>query len=477
MKLRYILLIISFFACQNLFAQDATSLSIEEAIKICLENNFDIKVEKLDKDIARRNNNMQEAGQMPQVTFNGTQNNNSVYNKPSNPFGLAGTNRTDNFSGQLDVQWVIYNGGRVKINKKRLEQLEIQSDVDLAIAIENTLQNLILTYYRTQLESESQKVLENVLKLSSDRLEYVRFQKELGSATSFEISQQETIFYADSSNLVNQQLNVNNAFRDLNFLMAKQDLEVKYALTDSLIVSSQEYRYEELLSKVKSDNSGYKRQRINDELAKINIDIQELSLEPTLRVNGGYNANRTYFTADFPVTSIITPTYPTGDMTWENYKEYNQNTTTVRSLNNDTRMGYTYGPYLNFTLSVPIYNGKRNLRAIQNARVQADQSKLQTQRLELSLANDLQKALNQYNNRRQSAILSLKSREAAETNLRLSRERLQTGIINSFDYRQVQNQYLNAALSELRARYNLIESETNLKRLTGGILKQVQESN
>jgi outer membrane protein TolC len=140
-------------------------------------------------------------------------------------------------------------------------------------------------------------------------------------------------------------------------------------------------------------------------------------------------------------------------------------------------MGYTYGPYLNFTLSVPIYNGKRNLRAIQNARVQADQSKLQTQRLELSLANDLQKALNQYNNRRQSAILSLKSREAAETNLRLSRERLQTGIINSFDYRQVQNQYLNAALSELRARYNLIESETNLKRLTGGILKQVQESN
>ncbi|GAB4341949.1 MAG: hypothetical protein OHK0038_21720 [Flammeovirgaceae bacterium] len=472
MKLRTIILIISFLASRPVFAQEVASLSLEEAIRICLENNFDIKVEKLDKDIARRNNNLAEAGQMPQITFNGSQTNNSIYNKPSNPFALAGTNRTDNFSAQLDVQWIIYSGGRVKINKKRLEQLEIQSDIDLAIAIENILQNLILTYYRTQLECENLKVLENILKLSNDRLQYVRFQKELGSATSFEISQQEAIFYTDSSNLVSQQLNVNNAFRDLNFLMAKQDLQTQYHLTDSLTVSSQEFSYEELLSKIKSDNSSYKRQLINDELAKINIDNQELSLSPTLRVNGGYSANRSYFNANF--TQTILPTYPEGNMTWENYRAYNA--ATQRILVNDTRMGYNYGPYLNFTLTVPIYNGKRNLRAIQNARVQAEQSKLQTQKLELSLTNDLQKALNQYNNRKQAAALSLKSKEAAETNLRLSKERLQTGIINSFDYRQVQNQYLNAALSELRARYNLIESETNLKRLTGEILKQVKEN-
>ncbi|MCS6833576.1 MAG: TolC family protein, partial [Flammeovirgaceae bacterium] len=420
------------------WAQSPISLSLQEAIKICLQNNFDIQIERIDKEIAQQNNNWQEAGQMPTVSFNGAQNNSSIYNRPANPFALAGTNRTDNFSGQLDVQWIIYNGFRVKITKKRLEQLQAQSEIDLAIAIENTIQTLILTYFRTQLEQESLKVLEHVLKLSADRLAYVRFQKELGTATSFEISQQETIFYTDSSNFVNQQLNVNNAFRDLNFLMAKPNLETVYWLTDSLSLSSKTYYYDELLAKIKSDNTAYQRQLITEELAKTNIDVQALNLAPTFRVNLGYNANRTYFTADFPQTTVLTPPSPSGTMTWEAFREYNANTQRITNYVNDTRMGYTYGPYVNFTLNVPIYQGGRNLRAIQTARWQAMQSNLQTQRLELSLANDLQKALNQYENRRQSALLSLKSKEAAETNLRLSRERLQTGIINSFDYRQVQ---------------------------------------
>ena len=64
--------------------------------------------------------------------------------------------------------------------------------------------------------------------------------------------------------------------------------------------------------------------------------------------------------------------------------------------------------------------------------------------------------------------------EAAEMNLQIAEEKYRTGAINSFNYRDIQLIYLNSAFRRLQAIYDLIDSHTNLTRLTGGFLDETE---
>lgn len=62
----------------------------------------------------------------------------------------------------------------------------------------------------------------------------------------------------------------------------------------------------------------------------------------------------------------------------------------------------------------------------------------------------------------------------AKINLEISEEKLITGAINSFKFRNVQLSYQNAALNRLNAVYNLINTKTSILRITGGIFNKNQ---
>jgi outer membrane protein TolC len=64
---------------------------------------------------------------------------------------------------------------------------------------------------------------------------------------------------------------------------------------------------------------------------------------------------------------------------------------------------------------------------------------------------------------------------AAELNLTISEEKYRSGVINSFNFRDVQLIYLNAALRRLQSIYDLIDPKTRLTRITGGFLGNPQQ--
>ena len=65
--------------------------------------------------------------------------------------------------------------------------------------------------------------------------------------------------------------------------------------------------------------------------------------------------------------------------------------------------------------------------------------------------------------------------EAAELNLSISEEKYRSGVINSFNYRDIQLIYLSVSYQRLQAVYNLIGSRTALTRITGGFLGYAAE--
>ena len=79
-----------------------------------------------------------------------------------------------------------------------------------------------------------------------------------------------------------------------------------------------------------------------------------------------------------------------------------------------------------------------------------------------------------YNLRRQLYNVAIESEATAQMNLQISTDKYKAGAINSFNYRDVQLIYLNAAINKLTAIYNLTSSHIDLLKVTGGLISKFE---
>jgi outer membrane protein len=90
------------------------------------------------------------------------------------------------------------------------------------------------------------------------------------------------------------------------------------------------------------------------------------------------------------------------------------------------------------------------------------------------LNNSLSKLYEFYLLRQELLTLAFENLEAARLNLQLSKERFESGAINSFNYRDVQISYITIAQRQLEAVYNFIDAQTALLRMTGTIIQEYE---
>jgi outer membrane protein TolC len=433
------------FLIQPAFSQETLSLS--DAIQIGLDNNFGIRIEKENQLIARNNNTWGQAGRYPALEVTLGQNN--TITDIDNPASfLQGQVRSNDLNPVVAARWTIFDGFRVNINKKRLELLETQSDGNAQIVIENAVQAILEAYYTVLLEQERLEVLDEILTLSRDRYQHVLIRKDLGSAVTFDILQDKDAYLTDSGNYVLQELVFENAHRSLNLLLA-EDLNQRFNLTGSLNSPTHSYSYEDLYAKMTNSNSNLRNQYINQELLRNTTALSKADRSPTVDLNLGYSYSKN----------------------WQDLSEANFGN---ESGPEEVIKSRTTNYFANFTLAFTLFDGGRIKRQIKNARIQETMGNLETEELKLALHNDLLSALDRYNVRKKLLEISEESLNNASLNLELSEERYQNGTINSFNYRDIQVNYLQAALRHLQSKFDLVQTDTELLRLTGGILNTYQ---
>jgi outer membrane protein TolC len=440
-----LLFVFTSFLVLPLSAQE--KLSLADAIERGLANNFDILLEKKKIDIAKTNNSWGEAGRYPTIDLSLGQSN-SVRNS-NNPIAFfTGDVLTNSLDPRVDLKWTIFNGFKVKMSKNRFENLQKESQGNASIVIENTVQNLILAYYKAALEQKRIAVLTKTLTLSRDRYTYTKFKKELGSAVSSDVLLEETSYLTDSLNLINQELAFRDAVRNLNVILAEKEVDKMYQLTNELVFEWQDYKLSELQDKLLNNNVNLKKQYLSQEIARNDLAIAKTSLLPTLSLSSSFFNNRQ--SQDLSNTTLVNDT--TG-----RFSLYPKSATTT----------YSFG----LNLSFRIFNGGQVKRAIQKANINIDMNNFQVEKLQQSLNKDLSAAYDRYYAMKQLLDIAQRNTKVAEKNLEIFNERFKTGVINSFDYRKVQNTFINNIYNELNATYNAISSKTNLVRLTGGILE------
>jgi outer membrane protein TolC len=419
------------------YSYSQTDLSLADAIEKGLENNFSIRISRQNLRIAANNNTWGTAGRYPTLNV-GLNFNNSYKDEPDSLDPEARNKYMFNsLMPSVNLRWVLFNGFAIKITKDKLAYLNNISEGNAAIVVENTLQAIVLAYYKALLEKEKLAVVEEVRKLSRDRYDYVMTKKEIGAAATFDVLQAKIAWLDDTSIVLLQQLNVKNALRNLNLVLG-EPAEKEYNVTDTFTVEMHEYRLEDLLGKLLENNKTLKNQYINQAILKKDIALQRSAIFPTISLNSGINrfGSRIKFEGMSALNSV------------------------------------SYDYYVNFSVNLNLFNGGNTRRAIANAKIQERIGQLQTEEIELSLSNFMRTTFELYNVKKQLYQVAEERIKSAKLNMDISGEKFKAGAINSFNYRDVQLIYLNAAFGKLQAIYDLIDTHSELMRLIGGVISE-----
>lgn len=419
------------------FAAAQEELTLGDALKKGLENNFQVRIARRNVEIADNNNTWGAAGRLPTLSV-GVNLNNSYKNQPAAPNPDERDKYMMNIlSPYVNMRWTLFNGFGISITKARLRYLEEISEGNAAIVVENTIQGIVLAYYKALLEQEKLDIVKEVLKLSKDRYDYVLSRKEFGAATTYDALQAKIAWLGDRANFLLQQMNVRNSHRNLNLVLG-ESAEKDYKLADTFEVQMHEYALDDLLAKLKENNKTLKNQYINQEILKKDISMSRSAVYPMVSLNSGINRNGTRIKYDgaSPVNSV------------------------------------SYDYYVNFSVSLNLFNGGNTRRAIANAKIGEKIGQLQLQEIQFSLGNVLRTMYEFYNVRKQLYGVADEQLNSAKLNLDISNDKFKAGAINSFNYRDVQLLYLNAAFGKLEAIYDLIDTHSELMRLTGGVISE-----
>ena len=405
----------------------AVELSLSDAISIALEQNYGIVISGSQARIASISNTWGTAGRYPTLSFDAGS---------SNSLELTDNSSLNRLSGGLGLNWTIFDGLRVQVTKEKLEGLEKLAGGQEAVVIENTVEDVILGYYYVLLQQESLGIRRKVMDLSEDRYHYELARHELGGSVTYNVLLAQNVYLSDKAGFMNQEVALRTAVRNFNFLLG-EDAAEQWDFTETFEPDTAAYKLDELLDRMMSSNQVLRNQYTNLVLRQQDTRLQESGLYPSLGLSAGidWSDSRMVPDAGDPVTS--------------------------NSLS----------PYGNLSLTYRIFQGGTRRSAIRIARVNEEIAGVEITEMEHSLTNEMMNASDLYNVRIELFRLACDNLAAAELNLKIADEKFRSGVINSFNYRDIQLIYLNAALDRLEAVFNLIGSRTELTRLTGGFLQ------
>ncbi len=446
----HLVLIMTAAVITTLFAQpeqDLPPLSLQDAIAIGLENNYQIQIADRNLEIARNNNDPGVAGAYPNVDL--SLNVNNGYTNLNQPASFLQTLSQGNNSivPGVAASWVLYDGSRVNLTKLQLEELESRSEGQARIVVENTIEAITLAYYQALLRREALQVVEEVLDLSRDRINYQEVRREFGQASTFDVLQDVDAFLNDSTSYLSQLNLYDNAQRTLNLTMGVDELSRRYRLTDDLSYGQEVYTLETLRNQLLANNNQLNNLFVDRELAALNTRLAESTRLPSVIMNTGltYNLSNTLFG---------TGTFISGE---------------ERDLGGIQNK--TFNAFLNFGVSYNLFNGGVRKRNIQNAKLEEINAQIGIDDLKRNLMAQLENTYATYVNQKQLIEVTQDLVANARRNIEIGEERFRGGLINSFDYRVIQLNYINANQSLLQAIFDLKLTETELQRLVGGLAR------
>ncbi|GAB2776706.1 outer membrane protein TolC [Hymenobacter luteus] len=422
----------------------APFLTLADAIRTGIENNYNIRLSRQDVRIAENNVTRGNAGQLPTVNGNFTRtfNRNNVRQESSSrpEPSIANNAKSNLLNGNVAATWTIFDGFGMFIAYDRLQALE-QSQRQLTRAtLEETVAAITDAYFVVVRESGKINSIEEALKIGQARIDLTQARVDVGVSAKVEVLTARVDYNADRSALIQQQEALKTAKINLNNLLGRNP-NLDFQPADSIVVSPNLNR-DVVLQAVRQNNPRLQQARLNTEVATYDRRLVRASRFPQIGLTTGYGLNRNINGAAFFGTQLVTNT------------------------------GRTYGLNYGVVASVPIFDGFNRNRLEQNARIVEEQSRLQLDQAQLQLDAEAEQAWAQYQNRLQLLELEEANILLARENVAIALERYRLGLLTPLALREAQRTQLDAEVRLLDIRYQAKQAEIILRRLSSGLVQE-----
>lgn len=421
-------------ACRA-FAQD-TLLTLDNAIGLALQNNFDVRIARNVREQAANNSNAGQAGMLPRLDLNGAYAKTTGSSKQHLSSGLdvdRDNSISDNASANVALTWTVFDGLRMFATRKKLEELAAQGEQALKIRIESTAASVIDGYYAVVQQQQLLHSLERQLAVADEVVSINERKLSNGSGSRLDLLLARTDRNALLSEKLTTQAALDRAKADLRNLLA-MDPGAPYGVEDTVIIGY-DPSFEQLKKDAGAQNSMlvlYDRQQ---RIADLGLKEYKAARLPVVNLTGAYQFTRQSNNASFLLL--------------------NQN------------QGYTYG----VTASVPLFNGFRLDTQIKNAKIDVLNAQLDYDKAVQQVNTDVFGAYHEF--QAAKAILQLEEENmvAAREMLAIARERYRVGASNLIEMKDAQATYGQAVRRSAGARNAAKLAETELRRLAGVLVK------
>ena len=424
-----VFLLVLIFSQEKIAAQN--NLSLKEAVTIAIQNSYDIKLVENSLSIAKNNNNYGVAGGLPTVTATGTNNNTLTTISQTFPDASRNTTRSgvdgSTLNGGLSATMILFNGYRIAATKDRLESIQKQTEAVLQTQMLNTSSIVMQQYYNVIRQLAFLKTIEKSIEASEQRVAIVKTRQEIGVANQADLLQSSLDLNALLQAKQNQLLVLDQVKADLyNSMVLPANSD--YIFTDSIQVDQKL-----ILSDVESKMKAHPLLQSAQQLINVNQFLEKETkalMYPTLRANSGFNYNSNKSTAGFIL------------------------------------LNESYGPFLGFNLSIPIYAGTSSKRAYQNAKISTVSAKIQYDNTAQSLATELFKTYQNYQNSLKQTPTEIENYKMSDALLTLVMDRFRLGEATIVDVKQAQQSFETAGFRLTSLRFSAKIAEIELKRLS-----------
>lgn len=433
-KLFFLFFLQSLFFHARLFAQESV-LTPTDAIKSAIENNYGIIISKNNIEIGSINNNWANAGAIPIVsaTANKLAGVNNLQQKLSNgTVTKKNGNTTHNFNAGLAVNWQIFDGFKMFATKKRLEELERNGEYTFRKNLNETIYNVITSYYNIVTLNEQLKATLEQIVLYTDRYNLAQRRFEIGTGAKYEVLEAQVDLNEQQSNLLSLQNSIALAKSTLNNMMGKQP-DTAYQVIDTIKIQPLP-SLSDVKDKIEKQNPDILL--ANSDLAILIQSKKEVNAArlPSVNLGGFYNFARNSNGAGFTL--------------------FNQ----------------TYGPSGSIGVSIPLFNGVLVKKQLAVTDIQIKNQALTIAQTKNDLQTALTNAYINYNNSLKAIDLEKSNLALATENIYIATERYKKLNITSVELRQIQISY-NAVKNRLyNALYQAKVAEASVTLLSGDIV-------
>ena len=415
------------------------NLSKNEAVDIAFENNYDIKVVENNVRSAENSASIYNSGYLPTVSANSGANyrDNNGDNEFDNGELTLSDTQTTSYNASVGLNYTLFDGLGRKYNYQKLQELYNLSEIQAKQVMENTVLQLLASYYEVARLTQNKNLQKQSLEISKERSKREKYNYEYGQKTQLDVLNSEVDVNNDSISLLNLNRELANAKRNLNVILARNvniDFEV-----DTTVVYALDLNLDNLLLSANSNNKILLQAEKNIELSNYNLKISKSTWYPNIGINGGYGWNRS---------------------------DFNINNPNSLALINQTSQGFNGGVSLFWN----IFDGGATKTRVQNAKIAIDNSEIQKEQIEQDLERNVANAWETYQNALFILQAEQKNVETNKRNFSRSEEQFKLGQIISVEFRLAQVNLLNAANNYNRAKYTAKVAELSLLLLSGQLL-------